>query len=109
MAKSGRQIRLFRSHSLPKRAAPDPSAATLVAALQNAAVGLEDSRARLEETVCDYIAYLKAEGLFAEQALIRVKQAINQAGLDRDGTRVETMIDRVITLCIREFYKPRSR
>ena len=106
MTPSRREIRPYRAQSLPKPVpAPDSSASTLVAALQSAAAGVEDSRARLEETVCAYVAHLKADGMFAEQALIRVKKAIEQAGLRRDGSNVDLIIDRVITLCIEEFYK----
>ena len=81
----------------------DAHADRMLAALGIA--GHDDVTTELRDAVCEYVAHLKAEGLAAEQVVIRVKHAIAHAGRAKTGHAADPFVDQLISLCIREFYK----
>lgn len=91
----------------PKPAPPLGSGADrALAALAALARGVDEQEADLHGAICDYMERLRGEGMQAEQAVVLVKRAIAQAGLRDDGSEeMTTMIGRVISLCINEFYR----
>lgn len=81
----------------------------MLAALGAVARGVDENIAGLHDAVCEYVEQLKSERLQAEQAVVLIKQAIAQAGLREDGApEIVAVIDRVISLCIQEFYRMRQ-
>lgn len=90
----------------------------IVASCRIATHGDVDSL-RLRQAVCAYVGELKAAGHTPEGVIIRVKGLLADAGIIKRGAstgdpdwtirRENQVVDRVVELCIAEFFEPTQR
>lgn len=69
------------------------------------APGVAEKTMELHDAVSEYVEYLKNERLEAPEAVVRIKQAPAQAGLEIRGHAADMFVESAVTLCIEEFYK----
>ena len=101
------------SHALPRTSqgpstdlVVGPNAGRAISALEAvASAGGNDITQELRDAVCEYVGFLKAEGLMAEHAIILLNRIMHQVGLDERGGHRAPLVDNVILLCVEEFYE----
>jgi hypothetical protein len=98
---------LLRSETIRPLLPPGPDAASVVTALRPFHARIESTldEQALHAVVSDYIARAKSDGCLIEHAIVRLKRAIEDAGLSADSGPRAALNRDVITRCIREYYR----
>jgi hypothetical protein len=83
----------------------EPEVTRLLEALTAARTTVRRSTEDLQDAACAYVRHLKRGGLRAEQVIVRLKTAIDTAGLRNRSLERDALIETTITHCIREYYR----
>ena len=73
-------------------------------ALAVAARGVAERSVELESALTEYVAYLKASGVPAEDVVITIKQALADSHIANDSLTPNAFAHGVVKFCIDQFY-----